>query len=98
MYGPARAHSRVVFAGQIQLGPSLMVGSISATAVYVESLPSPPQLMVDRPVPSSNAGGDDDRMVLALAKTVEQMAAVNRQRLQVLLSIPDLFFTPGSND
>lgn len=75
-----------------------MVGSISGTAVYVESLPSPPQLMVDRPAPSSNAGGGDDRMVLALAKTVEQMAAVNRQRLQVLLSVPALLcFTLVSN-
>ena len=69
-----------------------MVGSISATAVYVESLPSPPQLMVDRPAPSLNAAGDDDLMVVALAKTVEQMAAVNRQRLLVFfLFFPALF-------
>lgn len=66
-----------------------MIGSISATAVYVESLPAPPQLMVGRPISSVNGGGDD-KMILALAKRVEQIAAVNRQRLQVM-SYPTVF-------
>lgn len=56
-----------------------MVGSITATAVFVESLPTPPQLLVARPPPSMH----DDHMVLALANRVEQIGAVNRQRLQV---------------
>lgn len=61
-----------------------MVGSISATAVYVESLPTPPQLMVGRPPPSVQ-GGADNQMALASAKMVEQIGAVNRQRLQVFV-------------
>ena len=61
-----------------------MVGSISATAVFVESLPAPPQLMVARPPPSLHHhggyhGGDDRGRVLALATRVERIAAVNRQ-------------------
>ncbi|CAM9776246.1 unnamed protein product, partial [Ectocarpus sp. 12 AP-2014] len=72
----------------IQLGPRLMVGSISATAVYVESLPTPPQLVVARPPRSlhqdGGGGGDAQRRVLALASRVERIGAVNRQRLQAL--------------
>lgn len=67
-----------------------MVGSISATAVYVESLPTPPQLMVARPLPTVHGGrGASDQMVLALAKRVEQIGAVNRQRLQVYIALPN---------
>lgn len=65
-----------------------MVGSISATAVYVESLPPPPQLVVAKPLTVHHGGGGrgagDDHMVLAMAKKVEQIGAVNRQRLQVI--------------
>lgn len=71
---------------QIRLGPSLMVGSISATAVYVESLPPPPQLVVARPPTLQHGGGAagaDEKMLLANANKVEQIAAVNRVRLQV---------------
>lgn len=66
-----------------------MVGSISATAVYVESLPAPPQLMISRPLPimegggGGGRGGEEEQMVVAMAKKVEQMATINRQRLQV---------------
>ena len=59
-----------------------MVGSISATAVFVESLPTPPQLMVARPPPSLHqhgGGGEERGRVLALATRVERIAAVNRQ-------------------
>lgn len=59
-----------------------MVGSISATAVYVESLPMPPPLVVARPPPSLHlhgGGGDARRRVLALAIRVERIGAVNRQ-------------------
>ncbi|CAM9654729.1 unnamed protein product, partial [Pylaiella littoralis] len=68
----------------IQLGPCLLVGSISATAVYVESLPTPPQLMVARPPASvqHHGGGGDDRnrrRLLALATRVERIGTVNRQ-------------------
>lgn len=62
-----------------------MMGSISATAVYVESLPPPPQVVVARPVPHVHAGSED-QLVSSLAKRVEQIAAVNRQRLQVAAS------------
>ena len=72
---------------QIQLGPSLMVGSITATAVYVESLPAPPQLVVARPPPSGGIHGGgrgrEDPTVLSMARKVEQIAEINRQRLQV---------------
>ncbi len=61
-----------------------MIGSISATAVYVESLPTPPQLKVARPPPSlhqhgGGGGGDSRGRVLALATRVERIGAVNRQ-------------------
>ncbi|CAN0311529.1 unnamed protein product [Discosporangium mesarthrocarpum] len=64
---------------EVQLGPSLMVGSITATAVYVESLPPPPKLSVTRAL----AVRDEDQRVSALARRVEQINSTNRQRLQV---------------
>lgn len=70
---------------QIQLGPCLMVGSISATAVFVESLPTPPQLMVARPPPSSHlhgGRGNDRGRLMTLATRVERIGAVNRQVLR----------------
>lgn len=68
---------------QIRLGPSLMVGSISATAVYAEALPPPPPLVVARPPAMHHAGSEVDDAKSRLARKVEQIGVVNRQRLQV---------------
>ncbi|CAM9245284.1 unnamed protein product, partial [Chrysoparadoxa australica] len=65
---------------QVQVGPSLLIGTATATAVYVEALPAPLPL-VFKP---TQAMKHSDRSLGAAQRKLEQLAAVNRQRLATL--------------
>ncbi|CAN0210681.1 unnamed protein product, partial [Phaeothamnion confervicola] len=66
---------------QVQIGAALVIGTIAATACYVESLPPPAALQISRGVEVRDAG---DRRLVGLHKAIEQAAAINRQRLAAL--------------
>ncbi len=62
----------------LAVGPSLVVGTMSGTAFYIEALPPPP-MVISAPVEM-----ECDKDVEALKNTVVQLSAINRRKIMSL--------------
>jgi len=63
---------------QIQLGPDLLVGVLSATAVHTPALPPPAVLKIKRSIAVVD---DEDQVLLDLQRRIEALATENRDRI-----------------
>ena len=61
---------------QIQLGPNMLVGFVTATAVNLPALPSPPALRIQRNIKVVDA---EDRALVTLQDQLQKLSVYNKQ-------------------
>ena len=61
---------------QIQLGPNILVGFVTATAVSLPALPSPPALRIQRNIKVVDA---EDRALVSLQDQLQNLSIFNKQ-------------------